>query len=169
MRKRGFTVIEIVIVVSLLILVSTLVTVSLLKSRQKAKLARVTTDLVGIASSVAQYAQDNNYQYPADVARGVPPGLERYLVGGVWPTSAWERGIFDWDSFIRDGVQTYQISYRLCGPGDPDSYCSDAALFPNFTRNSSIFYCISGNCAPHHSAPDVPGYCVNWEDKTVNY
>lgn len=161
--------IEIVIVIALLLLLTTLVSLSLHKTKEKAKLAKVTIDLNGIAISVSQYAEDNGYQYPDDAGRGVPPGLQKYLQGGTWPTSAWPHGVFDWDNWIVNGVQTYQISYRLCDTSDPIGYCSDPVLFPNFTRNSAIFYCISGNCVPHVDHQSDPGYCVNWADKTVNY
>ena len=169
MRKRGFTIIELTIVIALILLLSALITLSLFKSRQKAKLSRVSTELSDISTSLAQYAEDNGYQYPADVSRAVPPGLEKYLQGGVWPKSVWPHGVFDWDNWVVNGVQTYQISYRLCDINDPIAWCSDPVLFPNFTRNSSIFYCISGNCVPHIDHQTDPGYCVNCADKTVNY
>jgi hypothetical protein len=141
------------------------------RARSTAKLSRVSTELTDIATSVTQYAEDHAYQYPPDASRGVPPGLEKYLAGGTWPTGGWPQGVFDWDNWLHptNGQQVYQISYRLCDTDDPVEDCSDPVLFPNFVRNSSIFYCISGPCIPHHDSPDVPGYCINCTPKEQNY
>jgi prepilin-type N-terminal cleavage/methylation domain-containing protein len=168
-RQKGYTVIEIIIVVAILVILATLTVVYLARARQRAKLTRVTTELTSISNSLAQYAEDNNYQYPADVSREVPPGLEKYLQGGTWPESIWPNGVFDWDNWIISGQQVYQITYRLCDTSDPISTCRDPVLFPNFVRNSGIFYCISGPCVPHQSTPTVPGYCVNCNPKEQNY
>jgi prepilin-type N-terminal cleavage/methylation domain-containing protein len=175
MRKRGFTLIEIIIVVAVILILSALVTVSLYRQRSQAKLSRVSTELTEIASALNQYADDNGYQYPPDSGRGVPPGLERYLVGGKWPAGGWPHGVYDYDNWLHPGPgantgkQIYQISYRLCSTTDPIEYCSDPVLFPQFTRNSAIIYCISGPCIPHQSDPLVPAYCVNCTPKKQNY
>jgi prepilin-type N-terminal cleavage/methylation domain-containing protein len=170
MNKRGFTLVELIVVIAIIALLATLAVVGFGKSKQRAKLSRVTAELSSIATSVTQYASDNNYQYPPDADRAVPPGLERYLTGGVWPTSAWPEGVFDWDNWQgAGGVQVYQVSYRLCDVDDPISYCSDQVLFPNFTRYSSIFYCMQGPCAPHRDHLTDPGYCINCKPKEVNY
>lgn len=173
MKKRGFTLVELVTAVGIIAILATLVTISLIRQRSNAKLARVSDDLTAIANSLAQYAEDNNYVYPADTSRSVPPGLEKYLASGTWPKSVWPHGVFDWENWTTvNGVaspQIYQMSYRLCDLGDPVAYCSDPVLFPTFTQSSSIFYCISGPCVPHQDHPTDPGYCVNCRIKKVNY
>ena len=171
MRKRGFTLSELMIVITLITILAFLATVSFLRFRQRSKLARVSVQLADVPTALTQYAEDNNYQYPADVSRSVPPGLERYLVDGVWPKSVWPEGVFDWDNWIHPTTsqQIYQITYRLCDLDDPIASCSDPVLFPNFVRHSGIFYCISGPCLPHISYPTVPAYCVNCIVKQINY
>lgn len=176
--KRGFTIVELLTALVLIALLSTLLVISLNRSRAKSKLSRVSVELGDMAKALSQYAEDNNYQYPADVSRGMPPGLEKYLAGGVWPTSVWPHGLFDWENWtwvadhngnqVQQAQPVYQISYRLCGASDPVSYCQDPAIFPHFAQNSSIFYCISGNCVPHQSSPFVPGYWVNHTPHEVN-
>lgn len=162
---------ELLVGIAVLVILSALVVTHTLRARHKARLTRLSNDLTSIAGALTQYAEDNNYQYPPDVDRAVPPGLERYLQGGVWPKSGWPHGVFDWDNWMHpvNGQQIYQISYRLCGLSDPIQYCRDEVLFPNFERNSSVFYCISGPCIPHNSAPNAPGYCVNCKPKEQNY
>lgn len=171
MRKRGFTIVELSVAIVIIMVLTVLSVLYLTKARAQAKLSRLTGDLSSVATAVTQYAEDHGYQYPADVNRSVPPGLERYLQNGVWPEGPWPNGVFDWDNWIHptSSKQIYQITYRLCGISDPLSSCSDPILFPNFERNSGIFYCISGPCIPHNSTPAVPGYAVNAKPKEQNY
>jgi prepilin-type N-terminal cleavage/methylation domain-containing protein len=173
-KRRGFTLIELIVVVSIIAILAMLATFGMLRSRELSKLARVSSELSTIATSATQYASDNNYQYPPDTSRSVPPGLEKYLAGGVWPTSIWPHGVFDWDNWTTVNGQTspqiVQMTYRLCDIDDPVSYCQDKIIFPtSFTNNSGIFYCIQGPCVPHQDHPNDPGYCVNCTPKQVNY
>lgn len=171
MQRRAFTIIELLIVIAIMAILATLSVLYVRQARTKAKLSRVSTELSQISSALTQYAEDNNYQYPPDTSRAVPPGLERYLTGGTWPEGPWPTGVFDWENWLHPTTneQIYQISYRLCDIGDPESACADPILFPNFVRNSSIFYCISGPCIPHRDSPSVPAYCVNCNPKPQNY
>lgn len=172
-QQRGFTLIELIVVMAIIAILAVLILMGVGRLRSRAKIARVSAELTDISKAVTQYAQDNNYQYPADTDRDVPPGLEKYLANGTWPESIWPHGVFDWDNWTNaSGQQIYQISYRLCGLSDPDSYCSDTT-FPFFTRYSSIYYCISdasgGSCQPHRDYPNAPGYCINCKVKKVNW
>ena len=174
MHRRGFTIIELVTVIALIIILAYLAIMSYGRAKANSKLSRVSADLEEISQSVSEYVQDNNYQYPPDVDRGVPPGLEKYLQGGTWPTSVWPHGVFDWDNILvnGDGPQAIQITYRLCdtvaNPNEPLSDCADPLLFPHFTQYSSIFYCIFGPCVPHQYHPTDPGFCVNCKVKPQN-
>lgn len=164
--------------IAIIAILAYLVILSLGRAKAKARLSRTSSELSSIANAASQYAQDNNLNYPGatdpypgDVNRGVPPGLEKYLTGGVWPTSAWPKGVFDWDSWSSpvDGTQVHQITYHLCGLNDDISYCSDPILFPQFTRYSSIYYCIDGTCVAHQSYPTAPAWCVNCTVHNRNY
>ena len=154
---------------AIIAILAVLAAMSLYRVREKAKVTRISTELEEIAQSVTQYAADHSYQYPADTFRAVPPGLEKYLQGGTWPTSVFQNGVFDWENWLNNGKQVFQISYHLCDITDPIEYCSDPILFPQFVRDSSIYYCISGPCIPHQYEPFIPGYCVNCKPKEVNY
>lgn len=188
LHKRAFTLIELLIVVALIAILSYLLILSLYKLQQKAKLSQLSVELTTIGKSVSQYADDNNYQYPQDVSRGVPPGLQQYLAGGVWPTGPWPNGEFDWDNWpytyhgqsTPSGVpaqyQPYlgqavlQITYHLCPTGSQyTNSCNDPVLFPTFVQDSGIFNCIDGPCIPHQDEPDIPGYCINCKIKQINY
>lgn len=171
-QARGFTFIEIVIVTAIITFLAFLVAVNYPKLKARSKLSRISSELASIATSTTQFALDNNNQFPPDVIRAVPPGLEKYLIGGVWPKSIWPEGVFDWDNWTtvdeQPSPQILQVTYRLCDLDDDISFCRDPILFPHFTRYSSIFYCISGPCVPHQAYPLDPGYCVNCKPKEVN-
>ncbi len=167
--KRGFTLVELIIVIAIIAILATLAVLGVIRYQANSKLTRVTTELNTLATATTQYAEDHNYTYPADVSRGMPPGLEKYLPNQVWPTSVWPHGQFDYDAWPYNGQQVYQISYHLCGTGDPASTCADPILFPTFVSDSTVFYCISGPCIPHQDEPNIPGYCVNCTIKKVNY
>jgi prepilin-type N-terminal cleavage/methylation domain-containing protein len=171
MRTRGFTLLELIVTTAIILLLSTIATISYFRSRQQSKLTRVSTELVAMADAAFQYYQDNNNSYPPETAQGVAPGIEKYIQGGNWPTGPWPRGGYDWDNWIHpgNGQQIYQVSYHICQPGDSAALCQDATLFPNFTQNSSIFFCISGPCIPSLTVPAAPAYCVNCKPKEQNY
>lgn len=172
MKRKGFTLIEILMVLVIIIILSFLAIFSYYRAQSKSKLARVSAELTDIAKSLTLYVEDNNDNYPADTARDVPPGLEKYLAGGTWPTSAWPHGVFDWENWVLNNQQVYQITYRLCDTGDPVDTCSDPVLFPHFTRYSGIYNCIFGPCVPQRDhisdIPPPPGYCINCKPKEVN-
>lgn len=167
--------VELLIAIAIIAVIAGLVTTYVYKRRAQTKLARVTAELTMLASALAQYAEDNNYTYPGDAGRGIPPGLEKYMAAGSWPVSIWPNGVFDYDQWTHpgpgadQGKPIYQVSYRLCDLGDPIESCSDPDLFPNFTRYSAILYCISGPCVPHVDHITDPGYCVNCTRKEMNY
>lgn len=169
MHKRGYTLVETILVVAILAILAALTVVGSIRYYHHSKLSRVSKDLADIASGLAQYAEDNNYQYPADSSRALPAGLDAYLANGTWPKSAWPHGVFDWDNWTIGGQSIYQVSYRMCDLDDPIEYCRDPILFPTFNRNSAIYYCISGSCIPHEAEPTAPAYCVNCAVKKQNY
>ena len=189
--KRAFTLIELIVVIAIIAILSILVILSLYRIRANAKLSQLSDELSTIAKSVNLYADDNNYHFPQQPAslRGVPLGLEKYLVGGSWPVGPWKNGEFEWDTWpytyhgtttavgVPAQYQPYlnqnvlQISYHLCplNSASPATDCIDPVLFPTFTQDSGIFYCIDGPCIPHQDKPEIPGYCVNCKIKPVNY
>jgi prepilin-type N-terminal cleavage/methylation domain-containing protein len=144
-QRRGFTLVEITVVVAIIAILTAITTMYLYRRRSESKLARVSTELNNLAAALTLYVQDNNGVYPPDVSRAIPPGLETYLDAGSWPVSIWPNGVFDYDNWTHpgpganQGKQIYQISYRLCNINDPIATCSDPVIFPNFTRYSSIF------------------------------
>lgn len=164
-QEGGFTLIELLITISIIAILAHYVLPAFSKARNAALFSRAKAELQSINKSLQLYL-DDFYDYPPDTNRDIPPGLEAYLEPGIWPDAAWPGSVFDWDNWAdpdNPGQRIYQISIRFCPIGQP-SQCK----FPNepwaasFDINSSVYYCISGNCRAHLSQPiNHPGYCVN--------
>lgn len=162
----GFTLVELLVVISIIGILATILFPVLSNARKAAYTARAKAELRSIAIAVERYAIDNG-GYPADVSRGLPPGLEKYLAPGNWPAAPWPGSVYDWDNWSSSDLayspktQTYQISIRFC---NDTSNC----IFPNepwaanFDYYSAAYYCISGSCRAHSARPaNHPSYCIN--------
>lgn len=174
--KKGFTLIELLVVIAIIGILSSAAIYGVRKARDKAYLARSKAELSSMEKAIHLYMLDNNFNYPPDTGRGMPPGLEEYLTSAPdWPNAPWPGSFFDWDYWDPDGTNpdagtlayppdevVYQITVRFCEAGDPSS-----CRFPgeewaeDFDVNSGAYWCISGPCRAHGSEPfDHPGCCI---------
>jgi len=153
MGKKGFTIIELLVVIAIIGLLASFGMSNLIRARAKGKAAKAISELDAIRTAAELYVSDNG-DYPPDVDRDIPPGIESYLAPGQWPEGPWNGSVYDWDNW-NDG-EIIQVTLRMCpisGTCNPP--------FKDWTRYSSMYYCITGNCVPHESYPDDPGWCVN--------
>ena len=97
-RTGGFTLVEILIVVSIIALLAILALPSFLHARDQSQQAKFVNALRVASGAFETYAAKHN-AYPPDVNRGVvPPGMETYF----GPTFDWTKptplgGNWDWD------------------------------------------------------------------------
>lgn len=164
----GFTLLEILVVISILGLLSTMVFASLRNVQEKAFLSQGQAQVRQIVNALEFYLDDSGGDYPPDESRDIPPELVPYLGVGDWPDGPWPDSVYDWDNWVTGGgEQIYQISIRFCpSSGSPVSDCN----FPNqewvnkptpWNARSSAYYCIAGPCRAHIDDINHPGYCLN--------
>ncbi len=169
-RQSGFTLMELLIVIAIIGILSTVVLVMVVQYRERAMLNRTLLEMRSMQTAIELYTADNEGDYPADVSRGLPPGLELYLHNpadaGAWPDAPFPGSVYDWDAWT-DPVTSepiYQLSVRFCPQGGPLSACNfpDESWAAGFGINSALYFCFSGPCRPHiNEDADYPGYCVN--------
>ncbi len=165
---KGFTLLELLVVISIIGILAATVTPALLGARQAAYTARAKAELRQIAIALELY-QSAYGAYPPDADRNLPPGLEEFLGGGNWPQAPWPGSVYDWDNWAPAQLahapqqQTRQISIRFCPINQPTN-----CRFPNepwaagFDYYSAAYYCVDGACRAHSSQPTThPAYCAN--------
>ncbi len=180
---RGFTLVELMVVISIIALLSSILILSYHDAFEKAKYARDKAEFRSIVNTLELYKLVNNGQYPAETDRTMPAGLAQYLNGGIWPKGPWAGSEYDWDNYLVSGngnngngngnncngngnngngngsgnacTQVYQISIRFCPENGPASQCNfpNQSWANNFGQFSSLYYCISGLCQAHMNRP----------------
>ncbi|MFA6341133.1 MAG: type II secretion system protein [Candidatus Paceibacterota bacterium] len=168
-QKRSmfsFTLTELLVTIAIIGILSVIIFFSVQGARERSYMARVKSEMRNIETALVLYSEKYG-GYPADADRSIPPGLEEFLAGGIFPSAPWPGSIYDWDNWINpdDGVShIFQISVRFCPISGPLSACH----FPReswasgFDIDSSVYHCIYGSCRSHVSHPTTyPGYCLN--------
>ena len=96
--KGGFTLVEIMIVVSIIALLAIIALPSFLRAREQGRAAKFMNALRVASGAFEIYAAEHN-DYPADVSRGiVPPGMNTYFSKTFdWTKVTPYGGNWDWD------------------------------------------------------------------------
>ncbi len=99
-RRRGFTIVEIMIVVVIIGLLASLAAQSFIQSRRKTIAVRVANDLRVFAGAFEQYVFEEG-AWPADVQPGqTPAGMADYLMLNRWTNPTPAGGNYDWDNEV---------------------------------------------------------------------
>lgn len=98
-RTAGFTLVELMIVVSIIAVLAVIALPSFLRARQRSQNAKFINALRVATDAIDMYATEHPNQYPADVNRGiVPPELASYLDATLnWTGATPIGGNWDWD------------------------------------------------------------------------
>lgn len=174
MKQAGFTLVELLVVIAIIGVLAAVVVVAINPRRimDEAHFAQAKEHLTLLNNAMEAYLIVHDGEYPPDVNRGIPSGLEQELKTGDWPNTPWgPPTTYDWDNIYDPvtGEQYYQFSLRFCEYGNP-SNCRYPELewAEDFDSYSSIFYCMQGPCRAHpNRPPDHQAYCVNCDVKEV--
>lgn len=172
--RAGFTLVEILIVMAMVAALSTWYVYQSSSDKGQAYTLRAQGELITMSNAIKLYVQENN-NYPADVNRGLPPGIEKFIGSGelntAWPTGPWGApSVYDYENW--DGGDTIQVSIRFCNAGDSATCKANAAkwlkgvvsptILNSWDSFSSVYFCIKGNCRSHSDRPaNHPGYKID--------
>ncbi len=166
--KRGFTLIEILVVIAIIGILASVVLTSIGGAKKRAIFTRTKLEMREIENAMYMYLVDSNNEFPPDVSRALPPGLEAYLSSGEWPDAPYKDAVYDWDNWAPGDLshnpkeQVYQISVRFCDVNGNNCTYPDEPWAAGFDRYSAVYWCFEGPCRAHSSRPvDHPGYCLN--------
>jgi len=176
-RNRSFSIIELLVVIAIISILSALILVSFHNVKTKACNVRAMGEVRAISQALELYFMDNNYKYPCDVNRDLPPGLEKYLsTNPEWPKAPWPGSVYDWDYWAPSGFDSgcagslshepkdkpvYQISVRFCDINGDNCNFPKEKWAEGFDSKSSVYWCLEGPCRAHGSYPyDHPGCCM---------
>ncbi len=103
MNRRGFTLIEMLVVLAIISILLTVVITSVSGARLRAQEKRARLELRSIETAMYLWALDHGGNFPDDVSRSLPPGLEAYLHNpadaGAWPNAPFKGSVYDWDAW----------------------------------------------------------------------
>ncbi len=98
--KRGFTLVEIMIVVVIIGILAAMAGVAFKHTRERAVATRIGNDLRIFADAFQTYTLENG-SYPDDVGSGVvPAGMEEYLNASLFTSTTPAGGNYDWDKGV---------------------------------------------------------------------
>ena len=158
--RHGFTLIELLVVVAIIGILAMVIMMGINSARNKAYTARAMQEFRSFQEAMELYLMDYG-NYPADVNRNIPSGMEEYLGGGSWPSGPYPGSVYDWDNKM-DTNGYIQISLRFCDIDGNNCRFPTEAWAENFDDKSAMYFCFEGPCRSHPSeALDHPGYCVN--------
>lgn len=104
---RGFTLVEIMVVVTLISLIAMLSVPTMQKIRRKARATAIANDFRVFATAFMTYSQENG-AWPVETAAGITPaGMDPYLRGGAWPRVTPMGGRYNWEN-----LQLHQAGFR---------------------------------------------------------
>ena len=97
MKRRGFTLVEIMIVVAIISLLAMLAVPSFMKSRRQVQTNNFVSDLRVAVDAFMLYNLEHGVYPPDRTPSVIPPGMAEYLRGMKWAEPTPIGGQWDWD------------------------------------------------------------------------
>jgi len=97
-NKKGFTLVEIMIVVAIIGILSAISIPAMLRAAEKARARRFAREIQAAGHAFVRFSFDHG-EYPADrTPAQMPDGMAEYLTGFPWTEETVIGGSWDWDS-----------------------------------------------------------------------
>lgn len=98
MNKRGFTVIEMIIVIAIMVILAGLISAAAMNAKQKGYIAKAKATIASLEVALSMYESDTGL-YPADDGAESCINLVNQLrTGGTAPPSGWNGPYMDFDT-----------------------------------------------------------------------
>lgn len=133
-RLRGFTIIELIVVMAIIGILATLITINLTNAKYKANYTRVLADMDSIADAARLYKQEKK-EWPANVNRNTLPtdtAFSQYLPS--WPKTPCPGLCYDYDNYFDPPATQSQIGITI-------KYCPSANIqFNTLWPPDTLYY-----------------------------
>lgn len=150
MKRRGFTMVEMLIVVAILALLAALLLPAIARARQGAYRATCQSNLRQLGLAFHQYTQDYDETYPIYYPPGLGPGAVPTYAGGTagdWPRASGQ----NWGAQLYPYTKNRQI--YTC-PADPTRSANPAWSAVSYGYNHNIPFSAGGS-APHNHVAEM--------------
>ena len=143
LKKKGFTLIKLLIVVAIIGIIAAIAIPNLLNAIQRGRQKRTMADMRSVGTAVEAYAVDNN-AYPAggSAVTAIASKVEPKFIKKLPTTDAWQRA-FDYVSSPSTAPQEYTIEAYGKNGADEGIYRGQTADFNNdiiFSQGSFVEY-----------------------------
>ncbi len=98
-RNRGFSLMELTIVIAIIVVLAAIVVPSGLRILERSRLSALAVDLATIKTAAIEYYADNG-AWPADEADFTEVAADGGAYLNRWPTVPWQGATIHWDSDI---------------------------------------------------------------------
>jgi prepilin-type N-terminal cleavage/methylation domain-containing protein len=94
--KRGFTLIELMIVIVIVGVLAAISIPNFLRMRMNARIGRTAAELKGLSAGFAAYAAQHG-DFPTDSHLTLPPGMEEHINPQIWADETPLGGHYNWE------------------------------------------------------------------------